>query len=134
MSRQQWRDWVSPGSDIGYTTLCPNLPSASMDREEADTTSEPIYRFGELVGRVMAWVLIIAIPIFLIVRARRRRNTHSSTPRWGQVGASARPQWRFNPPPGWPPTPPGYVPAPDWQPDPSWPAAPPDWQWWTPNS
>ncbi len=24
MSRQQWRDWVSP--DIGYRTVCPGLP------------------------------------------------------------------------------------------------------------
>jgi hypothetical protein len=24
MSRQQWRDWVSP--DIGYIELCPGLP------------------------------------------------------------------------------------------------------------
>jgi len=133
MSHQQWRDWVSPGSDIGYTTLCPNLPSASMDREAADMTSERIHRFGYLAGRVMALVVMIAIPIFLIVRARSRRKTHSSTPRWGQVGASARPQWRFNPPPGWPPTPPGFVPPPGWRPDPSWPAAPPGWQWWTPN-
>ena len=52
----------------------------------------------------------------------------------GQVGASAGPQWRFNPPPGWPPAPPGFVPPQGWQPDPSWPAAPPGWQWWTPNS
>jgi hypothetical protein len=37
---------------------------------------------------------------------------------------------RFNPPPGWPPPPPGFVPAPGWQPDPSWPPAPPGWQFW----
>jgi hypothetical protein len=37
---------------------------------------------------------------------------------------------RFNPPPNWPPAPPGWVPPPDWQPDPSWPAAPPGWQLW----
>ena len=35
---------------------------------------------------------------------------------------------RFNPPPGWPPPPPGFVPPPGWQPDPSWPPAPPGWQ------
>jgi len=38
--------------------------------------------------------------------------------------------WRFNPPPGWPPAPPGFAPAPGWQPDPSWPPAPPGWQFW----
>jgi len=34
---------------------------------------------------------------------------------------------RFNPPPGWPPAPPGWVPPPGWQPDPSWPDPPPGW-------
>ena len=37
---------------------------------------------------------------------------------------------RFNPAPGWPPPPPGFVPPPHWQPDPSWPPAPPGWQFW----
>jgi hypothetical protein len=37
---------------------------------------------------------------------------------------------RFNPPPGWPPAPPGWTPPPGWQPDPSWPAAPPGWPLW----
>ncbi len=36
---------------------------------------------------------------------------------------------RFNPAPGWPPPPPGFVPPPHWQPDPSWPPAPPGWLW-----
>jgi hypothetical protein len=35
---------------------------------------------------------------------------------------------RFNPPPGWPPAPAGWVAPPGWQPDPSWPAPPPGWQ------
>jgi uncharacterized protein DUF4190/putative regulator of septum formation len=37
---------------------------------------------------------------------------------------------RFNPAPGWPPPPPGFVPPPDWRPDPAWPPAPPGWQLW----
>ncbi|MBS9534615.1 hypothetical protein KIH27_13560 [Mycobacterium sp. M1] len=37
---------------------------------------------------------------------------------------------RFNPPPNWPPAPPGWVPDPNWQPDPSWPPAPPGWRLW----
>src|SRR5215469_4836889 len=37
---------------------------------------------------------------------------------------------RFNPAPGWPPPPPGFVPPPHWQPDPSWPPAPPGWRLW----
>ena len=37
----------------------------------------------------------------------------------------------FNPPPGWPSAPVGWVPSPGWLPDPSWPAAPPAWQFWT---
>ena len=36
---------------------------------------------------------------------------------------------RFNPPPGWPAVPNGWVPGPDWRPDPSWPPAPEGWQW-----
>lgn len=37
---------------------------------------------------------------------------------------------RFNPPPNWPPTPPGWAPDPQWQPDPAWGPAPPGWQFW----
>jgi hypothetical protein len=37
---------------------------------------------------------------------------------------------RFNPAPGWPPVPKGFVPPPGWLPDPAWPPAPPDWQLW----
>jgi hypothetical protein len=37
---------------------------------------------------------------------------------------------RYNPPPGWPPPPPGFTPKPGWQPDPSWPPPPPGWQLW----
>src|SRR5215475_161435 len=37
---------------------------------------------------------------------------------------------RFNPAPGWPPPPAGFVPPPGWQPDPAWPPAPPGWQLW----
>ncbi len=40
---------------------------------------------------------------------------------------------RFNPPPGWPTPPQGFVPGPGWQPDPGWPAAPPGWQLWVPD-
>lgn len=37
---------------------------------------------------------------------------------------------RFNPPPGWPQPPAGWVPPPGWKPDPSWPEPPPAWQLW----
>jgi hypothetical protein len=37
---------------------------------------------------------------------------------------------RFNPPPGWPPAPTGWIAPPDWQPDPSWPEPPPGWRLW----
>ncbi len=36
----------------------------------------------------------------------------------------------FNPAPGWPPVPPGWVPPAGWQPPPDWPPAPPGWQFW----
>lgn len=34
---------------------------------------------------------------------------------------------RFNPAPGWPAAPEGWLPPAGWRPDPSWPAAPPGW-------
>lgn len=37
---------------------------------------------------------------------------------------------RFNPPPNWPPPPPGWIPDSNWTPDPAWPAPPPGWQLW----
>ena len=40
---------------------------------------------------------------------------------------------RFNPPPNWPPAPPGWTPPPDWRPDPAWPPLPPGWQLWVPE-
>jgi hypothetical protein len=45
-------------------------------------------------------------------------------------GMGRRLGFRFNPPPGWPPSPAGFVPPPGWQPDPRWPAPPPGWQFW----
>lgn len=35
---------------------------------------------------------------------------------------------KFNPAPGWPPAPEGWLPFAGWQPDPSWPPAPAGWQ------
>lgn len=40
---------------------------------------------------------------------------------------------RFNPPPGWPPAPAGWVAPPGWQPDPTWPEPPAGWQLWVEN-
>jgi collagen type III alpha len=40
--------------------------------------------------------------------------------------------WRFNPPPSWPPAPPGWIPPEGWTPPPSLPPAPDGWQWWLP--
>ena len=40
---------------------------------------------------------------------------------------------RFNPPPGWPQPPEGWVPPAGWNPDPSWPAPPEGWQLWVPE-
>lgn len=39
----------------------------------------------------------------------------------------------FNPPPGWPKPPAGWVPPKGWQPDPAWPAPPLGWQLWIPD-
>ncbi len=40
----------------------------------------------------------------------------------------------FNPPPGWPKPPKGWIPPRGWQPDPNWPAAPPGWELWIPDN
>lgn len=40
------------------------------------------------------------------------------------------PSKRYNPPPNWPPQPPGWSPPPGWQPDPSWGPPPEGWQLW----
>lgn len=37
---------------------------------------------------------------------------------------------RFNPPPNWPPAPPGWVPPAGWEPDPAWGPPPYGWQLW----
>lgn len=39
----------------------------------------------------------------------------------------------FNPPPGWPKPPNGWVPPAGWNPDPSWPEPPVGWQLWVPT-
>ena len=41
---------------------------------------------------------------------------------------------RFNPPPNWPPAPPGWTPPPGWQPDPTWLPLPPGWPLWVPDA
>ncbi len=38
---------------------------------------------------------------------------------------------KYNPPPGWPSSPPGWKPPPGWSPPPSWPRVPPGWRFWT---
>jgi len=39
----------------------------------------------------------------------------------------------FNPPPGWPKPPDGWVPPKGWSPDPAWPDPPQGWQLWLPS-
>jgi ketosteroid isomerase-like protein len=51
-------------------------------------------------------------------------------PRFDAQEAAPPPGARFATPPGWPVSPPGWVPPPGWQPDPSWPPPPPGWQFW----
>jgi hypothetical protein len=59
----------------------------------------------------------------------RRRPDATEGPQ-GDAGQMTARTTRFNPPPGWPPAPAGWVAPPGWQPDPSWPAPPPGWQLW----
>jgi hypothetical protein len=59
----------------------------------------------------------------------RRRSGATAGPQ-GDAGEMTARTARFNPPPGWPPAPTGWVAPPGWQPDPSWPEPPPGWQLW----
>jgi hypothetical protein len=75
--------------------------------------------FGPLVwvylsiATSVAWVpLGVAVAVTAV-----RRNRHDQS-------------LVFLVPPGWPATPPDWMPYPGWQPDPEWPAAPEDWKWW----
>jgi len=58
-----------------------------------------------------------------------RRSDAAAGPQ-GDAGEKTAGATRFNPPPGWPPAPAGWVAPPGWQPDPSWPEPPPGWQLW----
>ena len=59
-----------------------------------------------------------------------RRRPDATEGLRGDADQTAAGTTRFNPPPGWPPAPAGWVAPPGWQPDPSWPAPPPGWQLW----
>lgn len=59
-----------------------------------------------------------------------RRRSDTTAGAQGDAGQMTARTTRFNPPPGWPPAPAGWVAPPGWQPDPSWPAPPPGWQLW----
>jgi hypothetical protein len=59
----------------------------------------------------------------------RRRSDATEELQGGADQVTAR-TTRFNPPPGWPPAPAGWMAPPGWQPDPSWPEPPPGWQLW----
>ncbi|NYH54504.1 Skp family chaperone for outer membrane proteins [Nocardiopsis arvandica] len=50
-----------------------------------------------------------------------------------QTGSGAGTGYRFNPPPNWPPTPPGWVPPTGWHPEPAWGPAPGGWPFWVPE-
>jgi hypothetical protein len=61
---------------------------------------------------------------------RDRRRSDATAGTQGDAGERTAGTTRFNPPPGWPHAPAGWVAPPGWQPDPSWPAPPPGWQLW----
>ena len=81
-----------------------------------------------------------------ITRASTRHHNYTTRPRrwwiplskylWSCLSAvvqRTKEVWmapRFNAPPGWPASPPGWSPPSGWEPERSWPPAPPGWQWW----
>jgi hypothetical protein len=56
---------------------------------------------------------------------RGQRRPDATAGHQGDAGEMTARTTRFNPPPGWPPAPAGWVAPPGWQPDPSWPEPPP---------
>src|SRR5437660_1409617 len=108
------------------------MEGTPMNPDDANTTHQ-IDTLAELAGRVAFWVVLLGLVVAFVVWAVRRSKARPAAPPGWHVEAAGTPKWRFNAPPGWPPTPPGFVPPSDWHPDPSWPAAPPAWQWWIPN-
>ncbi|MFF5260513.1 DUF4429 domain-containing protein [Actinomadura viridis] len=79
-----------------------------------------------------------ASPVLRIIEQAAAQTVASPSPVPPSAPPHATPSalpvsgWRFNPPPTWPPTPPGWTPPPGWQPDPSWPPPPQGWQLWVP--
>ncbi len=59
-------------------------------------------------------------------RCARLGALRTASPGWQPVGMAKK----FNPAPGWPAPPEGWVPPDGWQPDMSWPPAPAGWQLW----
>ncbi len=98
-----------------------------------ENTAHLIGSLGELAGRVAFWLVLIGLVVAFVIRAIRRGSVRPAPPPGLYGNGAGTSQWRFNAPPGWPPTPPEFVPPADWNPDPSWPAAPPGWQWWIPR-
>jgi hypothetical protein len=82
---------------------------------------------------LMAAVLAIAAVLGLSARVARLGAPARRDPLPGYGFATAPTAYRFNPPPGWPQPPEGWVPPPGWTPDPSWPPAPAGWQFWLPR-
>ena len=72
----------------------------------------------------------VAAVLAIVVVARLDRGARNVQPAPVQPAQSATSALVFNPPPGWPAPPAGWVPPPGWQPDPAWPPAPPGWQFW----
>ncbi len=80
----------------------------------------------DTIVRSVSIVLLLALVVLLVRRFPRKDGRN-----WWEDDSNVKNQARFNPPPGWPPAPPGWVPPPGWEPDPDWPPAPPGWEFWT---
>jgi hypothetical protein len=85
------------------------------------------------------WLAVLSTIALIGYAVHRYRITHrrpvASGSGYGGVAPAYTPPalQRFNPAPGWPAPPTGWVPDSNWQPDPSWPAAPTGWQLWIPD-
>ncbi|MDQ1747956.1 MAG: hypothetical protein QOD07_2219, partial [Frankiaceae bacterium] len=153
-----WAAWLAGNATtfIGNRITNSNDPSLLMNGDRVAGVGEAISAIGAILAIIVVARLDVAAQRAALLPAAPQPSPWPPTPLqpgspWPPAApmpgfdpaaptapaTAAEPQppapaATFNPPPGWPAPPPGWVPPPGWQPDPAWPPAPPDWQFWVP--
>lgn len=92
----------------------------------------PVQQPRTLTGMVELIVQLVILPFRLLamilgalIKAASQSQRGGRRPRRRSL---AQQRYEYNPAPGWPASPPGWMPPPGWQPDRSWPRAPIGWR------